>query len=220
MAYTILAQGPGYTVAQDDEAHSSIPYGVADSGNGDRNHGFVDLVDRPELAADIPEAKRSTGLRTLLETVNRPGSPFMTLGCECGLFPLDADSAGALDRYVGSYVSIAFRAGELNTAARIYELTRAVLGRTVGSDTHHYTFEITITPLRTFFGNVDCFEMHTNALGYGRDDAQAWVAFDAACMALSTAFEGVISLPRDDALFRPWARAAVRPDRTMPDGGP
>lgn len=203
MAYTILAQGPGYTVAQDDEAHSSIPYGAVDRENGDRNHGFVDLVDRPELVAEIPEARRSSGLRTLLETVNGPGSPFMTLGCECGLFLREAESAEEPDRYIGSYVAIAFRAAELNTAARIYELTRAVLGRTAGSDTHHYTFEITVTPLRTFFGNAGCFEMHTNALGYGRDDAQAWAAFDAACLALSSAVEGVISLPRDDALFQP-----------------
>lgn len=203
MAYTILAQGPGYTVAQDDEAHSSIPYGAVDRENGDRNHGYVDLVDRPELAAEIPEAKRSVGLRTLLETVNRPGSPFMTLGCECGVFHREAESAEAPDRYIGSYVAIAFRAAGMNTAARIYELARAVLGRTAGSDAHHYTFEITITPLRTFFGNAGCFEMHTNAIGYGRDDAQAWAAFDAACLALSSAVEGVIALPRDDALFQP-----------------
>jgi len=78
-----------------------------------------------------------------------------------------------------------------------------VLGRTAGSDAHHYTYEITITPLRTFFGHGGCFEMHVNALGYGRDDAQAWAAFGAACLALSAAFQGVLALPRDDALFQP-----------------
>lgn len=203
MAYTILAQGPGYTVARDDEAHSSIPYGAVDRENGDRNHGFVDLTDRPELVAEIPEARRSAGLRTLLQTVNGPGSPFMTLGCECGMFSREPESEGEPDRYVGSYVAIAFRAPELNTAERIYELVRAVLGRTAGSDAHHYTYEITITPLRTFFGHGGCFEMHVNALGYGRDDEQAWAAFGAACLALSAAFQGVLALPRDDALFQP-----------------
>jgi hypothetical protein len=202
MAYTILAQGPGYTVAQDDEVHSSIPYAAVDRENGDRNHGFVDLVDRPELAADIPEAGRSAGLRTLLETVNGVGSPLMTLGCECGVFLREPESDQAPDRYIGSYVAIAFRVAGMNTAARIYELARAVLGRTAGSEAHHYTFEITITPLRALFGHAGCFEMHTNALGYGRDDAQAWAAFDAACLALSTAVEGVLALPRDDALFQ------------------
>lgn len=212
MTYTILAQGPGYTVAQDDEAHSSIPYGTVDRENGDRNHGFVDLADRPELAAEIPEAKRSAGLRTLLERVNRPGSPFMTLGCECGVFNREPESDDAPDRYIGSYVAISFREPAMNTAPRIYELTRAVLGRTPGSETHHYNFEVTITPLRTFFGNAGCFEMHINALGYGRDDAQAWAAFDAACLALSTAVDGVIALPPDDALFASTPTAGTEAD--------
>lgn len=203
MAYTILTQGPGYTVARDDEARSSVPYGPADRANGDRNHGFVDLADHPELAAGIPEAQRSEGLRVLLETVNRPGSPLMTLGCECGIFHREPDAQGEPDRYVGSYVAIAFRSPAMNTADRIYELVRAVLGRTGGSATHNYGFEITITPLRTFFGHAGCFEMHVNALGYGHDDAQAWAAFGAACLALSAAIEPVIALPADDPLFGP-----------------
>lgn len=151
-------------------------------------------------------------MRTLLETLNAVGSPLMTLGCECGVFRREPESEGEPDRYVGSYVAIAFRKPALNTAERIYELTRGVLARTAGSDSHHYTFEITVTPLRTFFGHAKCFEMHVNALGYGSDDAQAWAAFGAACMAIAAAVEGVIALPPDDALFATLPTAAILPD--------
>ncbi|WP_375398921.1 hypothetical protein [uncultured Sphingomonas sp.] len=148
----------------------------------------------------------------MLETLNAVGSPLMTLGCECGVFRREPESEGEPDRYVGSYVAIAFRKPALNTAERIYELTRGVLARTAGSDSHHYTFEITVTPLRTFFGHAKCFEMHVNALGYGSDDAQAWAAFGAACMAIAAAVEGVIALPPDDALFATLPTAAILPD--------
>lgn len=201
MSYTIIAQGPGYTIARDDEAHSGVPYGPADRDDGRRNHGFVDLVNRPDLARTIPEAQRSTGLVRLLQAVNKPGSALLTVGCECGLFPREAAADGEPDRYVGSYIAIAFRVPEFNTAERICELARYVLGRITGDPTHHIGFEITITPLRTFFGHEGCFEMHTNALGYGRTDEQAWEAFGFACCALTAAIDRVNDLPDDDPLF-------------------
>ena len=201
VAFTILTQGPGYTIARDDEAHSSVPYGPADRENGDRNHGFLELADRPDLAERVPEAQRSDGLMRLLKVVNAPGSRLLTLGCECGLFEREDAAPDEPDRYVGSYVAIAFRDPALNTPDRIYELTRAAIGRTKGSDRYHYNYEVTITPLRTFFGNADCYEMHTNALGYGTSDEDAWAAFGAACDALADAFEIVCALPGDDPLF-------------------
>lgn len=201
MASIIIAQGPGYTIARDDEPHSSVPYGPVDRHDGNRNHGFVDLVNRPELATSIPEAQRSAGLVRLLQAVNKPGSAFLTLGCECGLFQQDAKSNDEPDRYIGSYIAIAFRSPGFNTAERIFELARCVLSRTAGSPVHHIGFEITITPLRTFFGHDGCFEMHTNALGYGRTDDQAWEAFGFACTALAAAIDQVNDLPDDDALF-------------------
>jgi hypothetical protein len=201
MACTILAQGPGYTIARDNEAHSSVPYGPADRDDGNRNHGFVDLVDRPDLAGSIPEAQRSAELVRLLQAVNKPGSTFLSLGCECGVFRQETESDDGYDRYVGSYIAIAFRLPELNTAERIHDLASYVLGRISGSRSHHIGFEITITPLRMFFGRTGCFEMHTNALGYGRTDEQAWDAFGFACSALAAAIDQVNNLPDDDTLF-------------------
>lgn len=198
MAFTIITQGPGYTIARDDEAHSGVPYGPADRPNGDRNHGFLDIVDKPELAAQIPEAQRSAGLLRLLQVVNAPGSAFLTLGCECGVFPREGAAPGEPDRYVGSYVAIAFRDPALNTPDRIYELVRAVIGRTKGSEVHSYGYEVTITPLRTFFGHRGCFEMHTNAIGNGGTDEEAWDAFGAACAALADAFELVNALSDEE----------------------
>jgi len=201
VAYKIIAQGPGYTIARDDEAHSGVPYGPADRADGDRNHGFINLADRPDLAESIPEAQRSAGLVRLLQAVNKLGSAFLTVGCECGLFSRETAVDGEPDRYIGSYIAIAFRSPEFNTAERISELARYVLSRIAGSPTHNIGFEITITPLRTFFGHEGCCEMHTNALGYGHTDEQAWEAFGFACCALAAAIDQVNDLPADDPLF-------------------
>lgn len=202
MALTIIAQGPGYTIARDDEAHSSVPYGPVDHQDGNRNYGFIDLTDKPELATRVPEAQRSAGLVRLVQALNKPGSRFLSLGCECGLFYREPAPDEEPDRYVGSYVAVAFRAPEFNSADRIFKLANSVLQRTEGSPNHHIGFEITITPLRSFFGHDGCFEMHTNALGYGRSDERAWEAFGFACHALAAAFDHLNGLPDDDELFR------------------
>lgn len=201
MAYTIIEQGDGYTIARDSEAHSTVPYAPRDRESGNRNYGFVDLADRPELAAEIPEAQRSAGLLRLLQTVNSFGSQFRTLGCECGLFPKDPPQLG-YDRYIGSYIAITFREPELNSAERIESLARLMLARVAVEDTsHRISYEITVTPLRGLFGLAGCFELHVNALGYGRSDEEAWAAFDTACKGVAHAFDQLNVLQHDDPVF-------------------
>ena len=45
-----------------------------------RNHGFVDLRDRPELVDTIPEAIESPALRNLLIEMANQNSGLMTVG--------------------------------------------------------------------------------------------------------------------------------------------
>lgn len=80
------------------------------------------------------------------------------------------------------------------TPERIYELVRLIIGWTKHSKGHNYGFQVTITPLRAFFGHHQCFEMHTTTVGNGSTDEDAWDAFDAACSALADAFELVNAL--------------------------
>jgi hypothetical protein len=49
-----------------------------------RNHGFVDIRGRPDLASKIPEASQSPALTDLLLGLSEPHSPFFTLGCDLG----------------------------------------------------------------------------------------------------------------------------------------
>ncbi len=80
MTDTILFQEPGVAIAYDDQAHTLAPYGRSVRPNGDVNHGFIDLRDRPELVHSIPEANASPGLQKILVALNRKGSRFMSLG--------------------------------------------------------------------------------------------------------------------------------------------
>jgi hypothetical protein len=86
-ADTIIMQGPGYTIAQTDTAATTLPYGPANRPDGRRNHGYVDLRDRPELVSEIPEVQGSQGMQAILRAPNSPESPLMSIGCERGTFP-------------------------------------------------------------------------------------------------------------------------------------
>jgi hypothetical protein len=201
MAYKVLEQGPGYTIAIDDEAHSSVPYSPADRDDGNRNHGFIDLADRPELAADIPEAQRSPNMVRALEVINAVGSRFRTIGCECGMFSHEQPVQG-FDRYIGSYIAVTFRDVAANTAERIERLAKAMVARISFENAEHMVgYEITVTPLRHLFGQADRFELHVNAIGHGASDEEAWAAFGTACIGIANAFEALNELPVDDPLF-------------------
>lgn len=201
MALTELDSGPGYTIVLDDEAQTSVPYVAEDHENGDRNHGFFDLADRPDLAETITEARRSAGMMRALKVINAVGSRFRTIGCECGLFKRDPPAFGK-DRYIGSYISVTFRDTDLNTAHRIEALARAMLARVTIENTEHVIFyEITVMPLRKLFGQTGRFEMHVNAIGLGASDEEAWAAFGTACNGIAHAFEQINELAEDDPLF-------------------
>ncbi|NHN84975.1 hypothetical protein GOB93_10015 [Acetobacter musti] len=216
MATTIVTQGQGYTIARSDEAHSAVPYRPSGFGGGNKNHGYFDLVDRPELAAFIPEAQRSAGLLRLLQTVNKRGSAFLTCGCECGLVARETVASDEPDRYVGSYIAIAFRQPERNTPDRICDLARSLLSRVTGSAEHHISFELTLVPLLDFFGHGRCCILHVNASGFGHTDQQAWGAFDFACAALATATDQLNALPENAPLFTGQQPLFVRSAQAVP----
>jgi hypothetical protein len=70
-----------------------------------RNHGFVDIRGRPDLASKIPEASQSPALTDLLLGLSEPHSPLFTLGCDLGAHEEMSSDVGA--RCVaGGYVQL------------------------------------------------------------------------------------------------------------------
>jgi hypothetical protein len=79
-----------------------IPYRAFRRG-AQENHGFVDMRNRPDLAAEIAEGAGSAALRALLVLAASPDFPVFTAGCDLGAHH---DAAAPQDRaYVaGGYV--------------------------------------------------------------------------------------------------------------------
>ena len=70
-----------------------------------KNHGFVDLRGRPDLAAKILEGSQSRALKSLLVELSERGSPFFTIGCDLGSHEEPESDENA--RYVaGGYVQL------------------------------------------------------------------------------------------------------------------
>ncbi len=192
MAMTILHQGPGYTIAQEDVVHTAVPYGPVGHEDGDLNHGFVDLRDRPDWAASVPEAQRHPGFVALLVAVNEPGSCLMSIGCECSLFEVTPATEGGFTCYVGSYIDVIFRDPARGASAGgLVDLARALVRGVPVSREHHCCFEMIVQPLGAFFDVEGGHAPQLKSLGYGSSSDEAWAAFDHATFALAAAIRGL-----------------------------
>lgn len=187
----VLYSGPGYEIVQLVVASSAVPYRAEPRGDGSQNHGFLDLRDRPDLVVEVPEAARSASLIRLLQVVNAPNSPFMSVGCECGFFANsqpDHKAAG----YVGSYVGVAFRDSDRNSDPKqLVALARTILSGMAPSP-YSFWFRLEVEPLNAFFGRMDCHELVIRCFGSGYDEPLAWKAFSASALAVADAFEQII----------------------------
>lgn len=151
-----------------------VPYKAEDREDGNRNHGFVDLRDNPELVSSIPEAGKNSGLAAVLSSVNAQGAPLMTVGCECAIF-----EESGYPPYVGSYIGIAFRESDSNLNPAAFErLAISVLRRVriAPPEGQICSFELIIEPLRNFFGSRNCFHIILKMLGSGPTPDAAWAA--------------------------------------------
>ena len=87
-----------------DEEGMTVPYpAVFDDIR--RNHGFVDLRGRPDLALGIFEGSESTALRGLLARLSESDSALFTLGCDLGTHeePESDDTARCV---AGGYIQL------------------------------------------------------------------------------------------------------------------
>lgn len=183
---TILHQGPGFTIARSNLASTLVPYAPAVRENGDRNHGYIDLRARPDLVASVPEAKKSTGLATLLRAIADPASRLMSGGCECHAFE-NTDDPEHPEWSAGCYVSVMFQdSGRNKSAESLHDIAAYALSG-IGPPPQglHIGFEFLIEPLKSFFGESDCFCVEMKAVGHGATRDVAWEAMEYGLMALS-----------------------------------
>ena len=189
MEDTILEQGPGYTIAIVEEAHGTVPYGLVVRDDG-TNHGWVDLRDQPNLVDTIPEVRDSPSMQAILRVANAPQSPFMTIGCEKGSFPVDGQHP--ITHMVGGYIDLVFRAGDCNGSDQLVEVARQVLRRVEPSPNVITGYEFLVQPLKNFFGQDGRYALMLKPQGYGNNETAAWQAFEVACMHLTNALRRYI----------------------------
>lgn len=194
MADSIIMQGPGYTIARISETETGVPYGEAIRPDGQRNHGFFDLRNRPELVAQIPEAQNSAGMQAVLQALNSIDSRFMSLGCARGVFPQQEAQPGEPTYLCGSYIQMAYRESTLNSDPdRFINLSKKILSAVVASPEYHFGFEMIVEPLRSFFGASGCFALMVKPLGYGTSEITAIAAWEYAAAAVAEAITNINS---------------------------
>lgn len=66
-----------------DEEGMTVPYPPLFDGVR-KNHGFIDVRGRPDLASSITEGARSPAMKHLLIALAEPGSKVFTIGCDLG----------------------------------------------------------------------------------------------------------------------------------------
>ncbi|MFZ3212842.1 MAG: hypothetical protein WA188_15170 [Terriglobales bacterium] len=196
MADEIIRQGPGFTVYRTGDWGPPVPYPAIVRASS-VNHGFYDLRDHPELAAQIPEASRSVGLQAILRALNAPGSPFMSLGCEYRLNQRDGSSDG-LTCYFHSYVDLTYRdPARHSSEGQMVSLAERFLQEVKGSQDAVFGFEIAVQRMKHFFGNLAGYSLNLGLSGYGRTEEQAAKSYEAGAYETAKAFT---KLSRDNPI--------------------
>jgi hypothetical protein len=87
-----------------DEKGMTVPYPPL-FDDVRKNHGFVDVRGRPELASQIVEGSDSLAMRKLLVELAQSDSKIFSVGCDLGTAPL---TEGDLPHTSGGYVQIMY----------------------------------------------------------------------------------------------------------------
>jgi hypothetical protein len=197
LASTVI-EGPGYSITQTDEAEVSIPYVPQDRSDGNRNYGFRDLRDHPELVSEIPEARNSPGMQAILRALNSSDSSLMSLGCERTVHRLPEATGDDPSFVVVSYIGVAYRnLAQSAEPDNLIEVAKELLPGILGAGGHLLRFNFTVEPLRSFFGDDGRFALMIKPFGYGDSPDVAEAAWNYAAQKLADA------LARLPAMMRP-----------------
>jgi len=181
----VASEGPGYCISISDEAitmthyFGKTPEELAEYGH-DRG-AFVDLVNAPELIDEIPEIKRSAGLRSMVEAVTGHDSKLCSIGCDVMLFERSLnDDHDSSKPYVGGYVYYVIRNPEKSIHTDAYvDLAGWILGA-IPAPPHplRVSFDFIIEPLKHFYGQQGHHGLMAKAIGYGETAELAWQSFE------------------------------------------
>lgn len=178
---TVLHQGAGFTIAASDEANTCVPYSEADHGQGERNHGYLDLRDNPERVQQIPEAQKTAGLAAFLEAISTSPT-IQSTTCEAAVF----SPVGDRELFQGgSFINVMFRDEEqMKDPGALEALALYLLQGVQPTDEHQIGFEMVIEPLKHYFGASGCFTLEVKAIGFGTTEEEAWASLDHCLLAL------------------------------------
>jgi hypothetical protein len=131
-----------YVVAQ---RGITIPYS-SKSDTIRRNHGFVDLRGRPDLAREISEGSASAALKSLLVCLSGGTSSILTLGCDLGEH--QEGKRGSIRQLAGGYVQIMAANYKMATAQSYLEFARDIeKGLRKSSTKAKWEFRFELTPV-------------------------------------------------------------------------
>jgi len=185
MGTRIIYEVPGATIEVSDEAGTLVPYGPAPREDS-YNHGWLDLRDAPELVDSVPEAQKSAGLAEVLRAFNEPGSPMMTIGCDCAAFN---DEESDPPFYVGSFIDVCFRDASKNTEGRLVDVAGVLLNHIPPAPGDlHMSFNMQVAPLRSFFGQAGCYALMMRPRGAGLSPEHAMRSFDHAAREIARSY--------------------------------
>lgn len=120
-----------------------------------RNHGFVDTRGRPDQIAEIPEARESIGLTTLLRTLAAPDAQLISLGCDLGQHE-ETKSRIEMRRVAGGYVQVVCAGSleptdEINFLRSVGKAIEHELKARAGSD--RWEVNLQLSPVFLKFGD-------------------------------------------------------------------
>jgi hypothetical protein len=141
-----------------DEEGMTVPYpSLFDEVR--KKYGFVDVRERPDLAAEIAESTQSSTMRNLLVALAQPHSNLFTIGCDLGTKFV---SENEFPNIAGGYIQIMSAAYAKPTPEDYARFAQAVSkALEVRSEDHEWKVYFVLKPVRF---NLDNFSEMTGSL--------------------------------------------------------
>lgn len=182
----IIDQGENSVIYRSSDWGPAVPYKAMVHDDGAQNHGFVDLTLDGERISALPEASGKPGLIAALAALNRPSGKLMSLGCENGVFDSGLPP-GMPGLYIGSYIDLCFRDGDMNSGDEMLALARTLA--TARATASWARYELGIERLPLFFGREGGWGLNIRSAVYAEDEKTAWARFNEEMTALAALFE-------------------------------
>ena len=182
----IIDRGGNCVIYKSSAWGPAVPYKAIVHDDGGQNHGFVDLTVDSERNSTVPEALGRPGLVDALKVLNGPNGKLMSLGCENGVFESDLPD-GMPKIYIGSYIDLCFRNGDMNGGEQILTLARTIA--TARAKAPWTQFELGIERLPIFFGRKGLLGLNLRSCVYADEETTGWERFNEEMRALAAVFE-------------------------------